>query len=157
MIEISLYRLRIGSFNVSNKYHRFKKSRTSFRSLWSNKFSIDGRLIIIWIVISSVVVTYMNMCKHADEAFFFRKFYKSETSCKVLSSCDKRTTIDWLDSFLELLLINYYNRSSNCHFIREENYYVKEEVQDHNFLARYVNGNGQKKKGKESNLTYSSE
>ena len=150
MIDITLYRYRIGSFNMTSMNYRFKKSRNDVNSLWSRNFSFKGTLSCL-IVISSVVVIYM--WKQTEELIVCGKSSKSKTSPRVLGSWDARLHHGWLIENLESVQAQSQFTLNNCGinlsgqtFI-EINYFVKQEVKDHNFWARYSNGNGQKKKG----------
>ena len=147
MIEITLYRFRIGTFNVTGKHFRFLKSRNNFRNLWPKKYNIDGRFILLLTMIISGAVIYINICKQSEDMIFCTRSFNSGTSMNVLGSCDVQSYISLSKLDLKILMVNKCQTGLKCQSIHVENYSVKGELKDPNFLARYVNGNGQKKKG----------
>ena len=150
MIELIIYRIRIGRFNVANKYIRLGKSKKCFR------YSVfrDGRIISWIIFILSFVATNVWFGKLAEETSFFNKSIKvvkifehsnvlfgRRLDHRIGSTCQKVAAVN---KFAFVMQISSYDC---CQPIREENHRVKMETLDYNFLARYLNGNGQKKRG----------
>ena len=137
MIDLVLYRARIGGFSMTSKSIRFKKSSKSLSKFFSKNFRTG--VFLMFILVPTMLITAV-IASNEGLLFIQKSFKNSEIS---------QFSVVPLFCYHTRVISPFSTKTSDCNSygILNISYGLKVEIKDCNFLARYYNGNGPKRKG----------